>query len=70
MATKAAPRVTPSESEPYYGNPNPLYGFTLVTVILCSSLTTIFTAARLVTKRLTAKYGIEDCECRSSVSYM
>ena len=70
MATKAAPRVTPLESEPYYGNQNPLYRFALATVILCSSLTTIFTAARLVAKRLTAKYGIEDCERRSGVSYM
>ena len=43
---------------------NPLYPAILATVILGSILTTIFTAARLVTKRLISNYDLEDCECR------
>ena len=45
---------------------NPLYPVILATAILCSILTTIFAAARLVTKRLTSKYDLEDCECRTT----
>ncbi|CAD6592815.1 MAG: hypothetical protein ASARMPRED_006731 [Alectoria sarmentosa] len=39
---------------------NPLYPAILATVILGSILTTIFTAARLVTKRLISNYDLED----------
>lgn len=53
--------------EPRMGSPNPMYPTTLVTVLLCSILTTIFTAARLITKRLMSKYNIEDCESNNSV---
>ncbi len=52
---------------PKIRSPNPLYPTTLVTVLLCSILTTIFTAARLITKRLMSKYNIEDCESNNSV---
>ena len=63
MATNVPQVGAPSLSVvPNSGIPNPLYGATLATVILCCSLTTIFTAARLVTKYLTAKFGVEDCK--------
>lgn len=42
---------------------NPNYTVILVSVILCSILTTTFTAARLTTKHLVSKLNLEDCEC-------
>lgn len=53
----------PIRSERGPNESNPLYSSILVAVILCSILTTIFTAARLITKRLVSTYGPEDCEC-------
>lgn len=37
-----------------------MYPTILATVILCSILTTVFAAARLIAKRLTSTYGLED----------
>ena len=48
--------------EPDFTSPNTLYPYILATVLLCSILTTLFAAARLITKRLISTYDIEDCE--------
>ena len=42
--------------------PNTIYPSILATVLLCAILTTFFTAARLITKRLISTYDVEDCE--------
>ena len=66
MATTTAPVNTPSLGPiPDPHAPNPLYPFILATVLLCSILTTIITAARLITKRLVSTYSYEDCGCYS-----
>lgn len=41
---------------------SPLLPAILAAVILCSVLTTVFTAARLTIKRLSAAYDLCDCE--------
>ncbi len=56
--------VSPLRPEPGQNEFNSLYPIILATVILCSVLTTVFTAARLFTKRLISSYGPEDCECQ------
>ena len=48
--------------EPDFTSPNTLFPFLLATVLLCSVLTIVFTAARLITKRLISTYDVEDCE--------
>lgn len=40
---------------------NTMYPVILATVVLCSTLTTIFTAARLITKHFISAYNLEDC---------
>lgn len=49
-------------------NSDPLYPIILATVVIGSILTTAFTAARLITKRLVLSYEIEDCECQTKFS--
>ena len=51
-----------SESGP--DESNTLYPVILATVVLCSILTTVLTAARLITKRFISPYSLEDCECQ------
>ena len=48
--------------EPGFASPNTLFPSILATVLLCGILTTSFTAARLITKRLVSTYDVEDCE--------
>ena len=48
--------------EPDFTSPNTIYPFILATVLVCGISTTLFAAARLVTKRLISTYDIEDCE--------
>lgn len=48
--------------EPGFTSPNSLYPSILATVLLCGISTTLFTAARLITKRLISTYDVEDCE--------
>ena len=45
-----------------FASPNTLFPSILATVLLCGILTTFFTAARLITKRLISTYDVEDCE--------
>ena len=45
-----------------FASPNTLFPSILATVLLCGILTTFFTAARLITKRLVSTYDVEDCE--------
>ena len=42
---------------------NPLLLAILAAVIIGSILVTVFTVTRLVTKRLTSAYDLDDCEC-------
>ncbi len=56
--------VSPLRPEPGQNELTSLYPIILATVILCSVLTTVFTAARLFTKRFISNYGPEDCECQ------
>lgn len=51
------PEPTPNDS-------NTLYPVILITAILCTILTTAFTAARLIAKRMILAYELEDCECQ------
>ena len=39
-----------------------LYPVIIATIVLCSVLTSIAVAARLITKYLVASFGVEDCE--------
>lgn len=65
MVMIAKPANTrPPRSEQGLNELNPLYPSILATVVLCSILTTIFAAARLIAKRLISAYNIEDCECQ------
>ena len=48
--------------KPGFATPNTLFPSILATVLLCGILTTFFTAARLITKRLVSTYDVEDCE--------
>lgn len=57
---------TPLRPKPGPNGSNTLYPTILATVILCSILTTVFAAARLIAKRLTSTYGLEDCECQTA----
>ena len=54
----------PVRLEPRPTGPNPLLSTIIAAVVLCSILTTTFTAGRLFTKRFISKYEFEDCECR------
>lgn len=54
--------------QPHFDSTNPLFPSLLATVLLCSILTTIFTAARLIAKRLVSTYSVEDCECQMNFS--
>ena len=47
---------------PNLDDPESLYPIILATVILCCSLTTLFTAARLIAKSSMSRWGLEDCE--------
>ncbi|CAF9928118.1 hypothetical protein IMSHALPRED_007390 [Imshaugia aleurites] len=61
MVMIAKPANTrPPRSEQGLNELNPLYPSILATVVLCSILTTIFAAARLIAKRLISAYNIED----------
>ena len=63
MSTSIEPAQIPAlGSEPGFSSANTLYPSVLATVLLCVILTTLFTAARLITKRLVSTYDIEDCE--------
>lgn len=63
MSTAAEPGGIPSLGPmPAFIGPNTLFPPILATVLLCSIVTTFFTAARLTTKRLISKYDVEDCE--------
>ena len=53
-------------SLPGFTSPNTLFPSILATVLLCGTLTTLFTAARLTTKRLVSRYDVEDCEFNES----
>lgn len=55
--------IPPSGQKPNFHISNPIYPFILMSVVLCSILTTVFTAARLATKHLISKLDLEDCEC-------
>lgn len=41
-----------------------LYSVILATVLLCTILTTLFTIARLIAKKIISSYNSEDCESR------
>ena len=58
----ASPNISLLGPEPGFTSPNTLYPSILATVLLCGILTTLFTAARLITKRLISTYDVEDCE--------
>ena len=63
MSATAEPVALPSVGPlPGFTSPNTLFPSILATVLLCSILTTLFTAARLTTKRLISTYDVEDCE--------
>lgn len=63
MSTAIEPaEISSLGQESGFASPNTLFPSILATVILCSSLTTLFTAARLTTKRLVSTYDVEDCE--------
>lgn len=63
MSTAIEPAGTLSLGpEPGFLSRNTLYPPILATVLVCGILTTLFTAARLLTKRLVSTYGVEDCE--------
>jgi len=63
MATTAEPAgLPPLGLKPDIDSPSPIFPFIVATVVLCSVLTTVFTAARLVTKRLVSECDIEDCK--------
>lgn len=57
--------ITSLGLEPGFLSPNTLYPSILATVLLCSILTTLFTAARLITKRLVSTYDVEDCKFKT-----
>ena len=52
----------PPLSDSDFTGPNHLFPVLKATVLLCSILVTLLTAARLVTKRLVSTYNTEDCE--------
>ncbi len=56
--------IPPLGQNPDFNVSNPLYTSILVSVVLCSILITLFTAARLTTKHLVSRLHLEDCECR------
>ncbi|KAF6234091.1 hypothetical protein HO173_007510 [Letharia columbiana] len=58
--TASPGHAAPLRPKPGPNGSNTLYPTILATVILCSILTTVFTAARLIAKRLTSTYGLED----------
>ena len=47
-----------------FSSRNTLFPSILATVLLCGILTTLFTAARLITKRFVSSYDVEDCESK------
>lgn len=67
--TEPAGKFSPGP-EPGFTSPNTLYLPILATVLLCGILITLFTAARLVTKRLISTYDVEDCEFHQNQSTM
>ena len=56
--------IPPPGQKPDFNVSNPIYTFILVSVVLCSILTTLFTAARLTTKHVVSRLHLEDCGCR------
>ena len=63
MSTTVGPGGIPSLGPlPDFTSGNTLFPSLLATVLLCGILTTLFTAARLTTKRLISSYGVEDCK--------
>ena len=56
-AVPAPPGVTPN-----FDDPSSLYTEIIATVILCFTLTTIFTALRLLAKRSFSPWTLEDCK--------
>lgn len=53
--------IPPAGLESDFTNPPSLYPYMLLTTILCSSLTTLFSITRLCTKLMISKWAIEDC---------
>ncbi len=65
MSTAIDPsRVLSLGLEHEFSSRNTLFPLILATVLLCGILTTLFTAARLITKRFVSTYDVEDCESR------
>ena len=63
MSTATEPAELPSLApEPGFTSSNTLLPSIFAAVLTCGILTTLFTAARLITKRLISKYDVEDCE--------
>lgn len=65
--------IPPSGQEPDFYISNPIYPFIIVSVVLCTILTIVFTAARLATKYLVSRLDFEDCEWwreSSSIRYI
>lgn len=62
MANTDTSATTPSALYFVTGQPNPLLPVIWATVLLSGILITIFTAARLVGKRLISGFDIEDCK--------
>ena len=54
--------IPPQGLQPDFNAPNPLYPVILTTVVIATTFTTVFTAARLITKAVVARYNVEDCE--------
>lgn len=69
MSTAIDPAITSLlGSQPGFTSANTLYPPILATVIICSILITVFTSARLITKRLVSTYDVEDCEFKTNRS--
>lgn len=67
MAIETGPAdIPPLGLQPDFDSSNPMFPFILATVLLSSILTTIFSAARLIIKRLVSTYNVEDCECQTN----
>ncbi len=62
MASNFAGAIAPPPGiEPDFVNPTSLYPGIVTTVVLITSLTTVFAVARLAAKRSFSPWTIEDC---------
>lgn len=70
MTSEAIPAagIPPQGVEPNFVNPPSLYPPMLATVVLCSSLTTLFTFARLFTKWAISAWALEDRRYTTSIA--